>query len=65
LIRIVKERKVRGLTQSGLPYAEIHVSSMCANRDRAFEALAGQVAKLAGAELPQERADKLFEEVEE
>ena len=67
MIRIVKERKVRGLTQSGLArIAEIHVSSMCAIETGRLKPWPGQVAKLAGVlNWPQERADELFEEVDE
>ena len=67
MIRIVKERKVRGLTQSGLARAaEMHVSSMCAIETGRLKPWPGQAAKLAAVlEWPQDRAGELFEEVAE
>ena len=67
MIRIVKERKVRGLTQSGLARAaEMHVSSMCAIETGRLKPWPGQAAKLAAVlEWPLDRADELFEEVTE
>ena len=67
MIRIVKERKVRGLTQSGLARAaEMHVSSMCAIETGRLKPWPGQAAKLAFVlEWPLDRADELFEEVAE
>lgn len=65
MIRIVKERKVRGLTQSALArVAEMHVSSMCAIETGRLKPWPGQAAKIAAAlDWPQERAGELFEEV--
>ena len=65
--RIVKERKVRGLTQSGLARAaEMHVSTMCAIETGRMKPWPGQSAKIARVlDWPQERAEELFEDVAE
>jgi DNA-binding XRE family transcriptional regulator len=67
MMRMVKVRKVLGLSQSGLArVAEMHVSSLCAIETGRMKPWPGQSAKIARAlDWPLERAGELFEEVAE
>jgi len=65
-IRLVVERKARGISQSALARAAtMHLSSVSAIETGRLLPWPGQKAKLAEAlDWPAERADELFEEVE-
>jgi len=67
MLRLTAERKARGLSMSAFARsAEMHISSISAIETQMAKPWPGQIRKIAGAlDWPLDRADELFEEIEE